>query len=329
MKATMRIGSLSVEGGEKKKGWLPLARTHSGDLKVPLMIANGSREGHTLLLCSGVHGNEYVGVESILHVFDRLSPGELSGQVVAVPFLNVPAFETVTREGPYDRLNLNRVFPGRPDGFLTERLADLVVSELFPKASHAIDLHGATLNDLQSDFSCLHMSDGRSLEMAKAFGLELIWDLDSGPSKPRYPGMPTSFNGCATAHGIPNIGVEVGGEGRCREEWVALAARGILNVLKLLGMIEGQPAGLPPRYRLVEGFWKSGRSGGLQRNHVALNAPVSRGQLIGTIVDLHGEPVEEVRSEIDGLVIGLRTLPKISPGEWTHWPVRVVREIPV
>jgi predicted deacylase len=328
MKLTMTIGSLSVEGGEKKKGWLPMARTYSGDLKVPLMIANGSREGPTLLLCSGVHGNEYVGLESILRVFDRLSPSDLSGQIVAVPFLNVAAFETITREGPFDRLNLNRIFPGRPDGFLTERLADLVVSELFPKVSHAIDLHGATLNDIQSDLSCLHLSDARSLEMAKAFGLELIWDLDSGPSKPRYPGTPTSLNGCATTHGIPNIGVEVGGEGRCREEWVGLAVRGVLNVLRLLRMIEGQPAGLPLRYRLVEGFWTSGRSGGLLRNHVAINSPVARGQLISTIVDLHGETIEEVRSEIDGLVIGLRTLPKISPGEWTHWPVRVVREIP-
>lgn len=328
MRTVFSIGGLAAGRGEKKKGWLPVARTHSGDLRVPLLLASGARDGPTLFLCSGVHGNEYVGLESILRVFDALDPERLAGGLVAIPFLNVPAFESATREGPHDRLNLNRIFPGRPDGFLSERLADLVVREVFPHVTHALDIHGATANDIQSDFACLHLSNGRSLELAKAFGLELIWDLDSGPSKPRYPGMPTSFNGCATAHGIPNMAVEVGGEGRCREEWVALTVRGIGNLMRRLGLLEGEPQGLPAVYRLVEGFWASGRSGGWLRNHVALGSAIREGQLIGTIVDLHGEAIEEVRSQIEGLVIGLRTVPKISPGEWTHWPVRVVREIP-
>jgi predicted deacylase len=161
--------------------------------------------------------------------------------------------------------------------------------------------------------------------MAKAFGLEMIWDLDSGPGKPTGATSPTSFNGAAMRSGVANIAVEIGGEGRCRSEWVDLAAKGILNVLRSLGMLGGEPEGLPSTYRVVEGFWRSGSAGGFIRNCVELNCTVTRNQLISTIVDLQGDTIEEIRSDLDGVIIGLRTLPKINPGDWTHWPVKVVK----
>jgi predicted deacylase len=321
MAKSFEIGDVKVEPGKKGNGWIRMAKTYYGELKVPVMIANGCEDGKTLFLCSGVHGTEYAGIDAILRLMESLDVSKLKGRVLAIPFLNVPAFESITRDGPFDSLNLNRIFPGKRDGFITERLANLVTEEVFPKINYAIDLHGATLNDLQVSICGFFMSEeGHSLQMAKAFGIETLWDLGSS-------GLKGTFNSTATEQGIPNIVVEVGGEGRCLEEWVQREIRGFMNVMKALDMVEGSPEGLPSKYQLTEGFYQHGTAGGFLRPMVKLSSPVKRGELLGSIIDLHGNVLEEVRSPMDGKVMGLRTLPKINPGEWTFWIGKTVREI--
>ena len=150
MKKVFEIGDLKVEPGKKGKGWIKMAKTYYGELKVPVMVVNGSEEGKTLLLCTGIHGTEYVGMDAILRLFDSLEASGVKGQVFAIPFFNVPAFETITREGPFDSLDLNRVFPGKKDGFISQKLANLMVEEILPKADYAIDLHCATEYNLQT-----------------------------------------------------------------------------------------------------------------------------------------------------------------------------------
>jgi predicted deacylase len=87
-----------------------LAKTYYGELKIPVIVLHGVSPGKKLLLSSGVHGTEYVGMDAMLRLVQELDTRKMKGTLVAIPFLNVPAFETVTREGPFDSLNLNRIF---------------------------------------------------------------------------------------------------------------------------------------------------------------------------------------------------------------------------
>lgn len=322
MKQAFEIGDLKVEPGEKGKGWIPFVQTYLGEIKIPVIVANGSEGDKTLLLLTGIHGTEYVGMEAILRLMETLDPTKVRGQVLAIPFLNVPAFEYTTRGGPRDNLDLNRVFPGRNDGYLSERLANLVVEQILPKADYAVDLHCAQPTDLQESICGFYLSEKEttSLEMAKAFGLRTLWDLSSF----RFGG---TVGATAREKGIPIIIVEMGGEGRCLEEWVQVELRGFQNLLKSLDMVDGEPEGLPASYEISEGFYRHGNTGGFLRPRVRLGSEVKEGQLLGTIVDLHGNVLEELSAPMEGRVLGLRTLPRISPGDWTFWVGRKVREI--
>ena len=322
MKKAFVIGDLKVEPGKIGKGWIFMAKNYSGDLKVPVIVANGSKEGKTLLLCTGIHGTEYVGMDAILRLIDSLDPTQLKGQLLCLPFLNVPAYEAITRGGAFDLLDLNRVFPGNKNGFMTQRLAHMLVNDIFPKVDFGIDLHCGQMNDLQTNICGFFLSkkDDTSLKMAKAFGIDILWNLSSS-------GLKGTFSDTATEKGIPNIVIEVGGEGRCLEEWVLLEIRGFLNVMKTLDMLKGELEGLPAKYELREGFYTSGNAGGFLRVKVKLRDDVDEGQVLGSVIDLHGNVLEEVRSPMKGKVLGIRTLPRIRPGDWTFWVARLVKKI--
>ena len=321
MAETFEIGDVRVNPGQKGFGWLKLANTYYGELKLPVLVVNGANPGKTLFLGSGIHGTEYVGMDAMLRLIHEIDPSALRGRVVAIPMINIPAFETVTREGPFDSLNLNRIFPGKKAGFLTEQIANLLMEMVLPHVDYAIDLHGATLNDMQINICGFEESDKiSSLDMAKAFGIETLWRMSTS-------GIQGSFTGAATAREIPSIIVEVGGEGRCKEEWVQFEIRGFKNVMKVLGMMEGKPEGLPSRYMIVEGFWQHTSAGGFLRPQVTLGDRIKKGTVLGAVIDLHGNTLEEMRSAIDGLIMGMRTLPKINPGDWSFWVGTVKEEI--
>jgi predicted deacylase len=317
----LKIGDMAVGSGKKGFGWLELGKTYSGPLRIPIIIVNGAKNGKTLYLGCGIHGTEYVGMDAMLRLVHEIDPSILNGRIVAIPMTHVPAFEAITREGPFDSLNLNRIFPGKKDGFITEKIANLLVETVLPKVDYAIDLHGATLNDMQINICGYEESDKiSSIDMAKAFGIEALWKMSTSPLK-------GTFTGAAKDMGIPSIIVEVGGEGRCKEEWVQFELRGFKNVMKTLKMIDGQLEGLPPRYLIVEGFWQHAGAGGLLRTHVKLGDRIKKGALLGTIIDFHGNTLEKITSPIDGLLMGMRTLAKIGPGDWSFWIGTIKEEI--
>jgi len=318
---TFQIEDVKVDPGKKGFGWLQLGKTYYGNLRIPIIVVNGANPGKTLFLGSGIHGTEYVGMDAMLRLIHEIDPLTLHGRIVAIPMINIPAFETVTREGPFDSLNLNRIFPGKKTGFVSEQIADLLMERVLPKVDYAIDLHGATLNDMQINICGFEESDRvSSLHMAQAFGIEALWKMSTS-------GIQGSFTGTATGKGIPSIIVEVGGEGRCKEEWVQFEIRGFKNVMKVLKMIEGTPEGLPSRYMIVEGFWQHASTGGFLRPQVKLGERIKKGTLIGSVIDLHGNTLEEMKAPFDGLIMGMRTLPKINPGDWSFWVGTVKEEI--
>src|SRR4029079_5619760 len=130
---------------------LPHSRDDSawGSISIPVTTIKGG-EGPTVLLTGANHGDEYEGPIALFDLANRLTADEVTGRVIIVPAMNYPAFRAGTRTSPIDKGNLNRSFPGRPDGSVTEKTADYFARTLLPMADVVLDFHsgGKTLDFL-------------------------------------------------------------------------------------------------------------------------------------------------------------------------------------
>ncbi|MEM7465051.1 MAG: succinylglutamate desuccinylase/aspartoacylase family protein, partial [Pseudomonadota bacterium] len=142
---------------------LPYSRDDSawGSIMIPIcVICNG--EGPTALLTGANHGDEYEGPVALQNLARDLQPEEISGRVIIVPFLNYPAFLSATRTSPIDKCNMNRIFPGKPDGSASEKIADYFQRKLLPEADVVLDFHsgGKTLDFVP--FAAAHIQENKA-----------------------------------------------------------------------------------------------------------------------------------------------------------------------
>ena len=290
------------------------------------MVVCGGRPGPTLGLVAGVHGDEYEGPEALRRFLGGLDPTQLRGAVVATPQANPPAFETGHRTGAIDRLDLNRAFPGRPDGFLTERIADLLVREVVTRADALIDLHGGGLAYALAPYVGFDRSPvpvgEASFALAKAVGFGLLYGAAPFPNVLRLE---------AAKRAIPAILVEAGGEGRLDLEVVAAVERGLRNLARHLLILDGEPEDLPTTYRVMRapaaGEFVHAPTGGFLLNQVRAGEEVETGQLLGRLVDPFGDELARLEAPVAGVVAELRTVPATRTGDWAYAVLPVVAEV--
>ena len=228
---------------------LPYSRDDSawGAVMIPItVIRNG--EGPTALLTGGNHGDEYEGPIALLKLANDLKPAEVSGRVIIVPAMNYPAFRAARRTSPIDAGNLNRIFPGRPDGSVTEKIADYFQRFLLPQADIVLDFHagGRTLNFLP--FAAAHElpdkeQEQRCIAAMEAFNAPYsmkLLELDA-------IGM---YDTAAEELGKVFVSTELGGGGSASARSVRIADRGARNLLIHAGILQGE-IGLQPTVRLA------------------------------------------------------------------------------
>ena len=301
----------------KASAWLEVSpRADGSDWRLPFLYVIGGTAGPTLLVLGAVHGDEYEGVETIPEVFRRVASDALRGALVMVPICNVPAYESVLRSSPIDGLNLARVFPGDPNGTLTQRIAYWIGQKLIQPADFVIDLHsGGVTAEIPSLIGFTHSDDElgrRSRAGALAFGASVIWEHPP----PMPPGRTLS---AATDFGVPAVYTEAVGGGYAHPSDVSCFTTGVINVMKHLDMLDGQPQLRPVTYHLSgDGNMDSVIStpvAGYFRSDVALLDEVSAGQRLGTVRDPFGEVVAEIRTESAGVVIMLRRIHRVHVGD--------------
>ena len=303
----------------RSKGHAVLAtglRPGGGNWQMPLLHATGSVRSPILVVTAAVHGNELEGVRAIPRVFQRLDPHRLKGTIVMVPVTNMPAFEANTRTSPIDNLNLARECPGKPDGTLTQRIADVLCQQLILQSDFYIDLHsGGPDMDIPTLVGYIHEESpvGRqSLAAAKAFGVPVLW----GHPPPVPPGRTISV---AHAAGIPSLYTETAGGGRAGLGAIEHYAQGVINVMSWLGMCSGamEPQG-PTLHLWGDGnldFLISAPCAGLFESEVALLAEVKKGHRVGAIRDVWGQELCAVQSNRDGMLLFLRNTPTVNAGD--------------
>ncbi len=211
---------------------------------VPVVSLMGG-PGPVLLLTGGTHGDEFEGPSAILRLVQGLDTDGLSGQVIAIPALNMPALAASSRVTPLDGGNLNRAFPGAARGGPTAMLAHFLETGILPRCDAAIDLHsGGKASVFASCTLPTATADpdlaARNMDLARAFGLPLVWRLGAHNDA-------RSVNSAAERAGVPMIATELSGGGGVDPEATDLAYKGILNVMRHLGMITGAVPEVHPR----------------------------------------------------------------------------------
>ncbi len=230
---------------------LPHSRDDSawGAVMIPItMMKNG--DGPTALITGGNHGDEYEGPVALFNFAGHTDISNISGRVFIIPAMNYPAFQVASRVSPIDQLNLNRIFPGRPDGTVTQIIADYFSRTLLPLADYVLDIHsgGKTLDFVP--FSACHKLDDPEQEARcdaamRAFGapfLVKMLEIDAG-------GM---YDTQAESMGKVFVTTELGGGGTTRTSTIEIAKRGVDNFLKHAGILAGEIETIHPESRYLD-----------------------------------------------------------------------------
>jgi predicted deacylase len=306
------VGSAEALPGAKGQGIVEVARRADGtSISIPVVVVNGQHDGPTLVVEAAVHGSEYPGVVAIWRLLEALDPNVLCGQVIAVPVANVPAFEVDNRVNPIDHQDMNRIFPGKPDGTLSERTAHALVTHIIGRADYFVDLHAASAGDIVP-VVITRESEGEVIELARATGLEHIWVSSVGDAK---LGPSTQY---AMQQGIPSLTIEAGGGRELYPEAVDAQLKAVTSVMRYLGMLEGEPDKPKRRLSFSANLWPQVGVGGFFHSHVVAGQRVKSGDRICSILDVYGREMERLEAPRDGVICLINKRCSVQPGTYAY-----------
>jgi len=288
---------------------------------VLVTVFHGARPGPVLALTAGVHGFEYVPILAAQRLRERVDPEALAGTVILVRLAHVAAFEQrVPFVNPFDRKNLNRVFPGRPNGTQAERIAWTLTTEVIRRADLHVELHGGDGAEWLEAFAGAYGGPraasqyAMSRRMALAFGFRNVVKYSMRTQAEVDQGR--SLNRQAVADGKPTVLVEIGENGRRDEPWVSTLVDGLGNLLRELRMVPGAARPARPDTRWFDDtVGVSARTTGLFTPVATEGRLVKAGESIGTIHDYAGRLIETVVSPIDGYLLYGITGPPVVDGD--------------
>jgi predicted deacylase len=275
-------------------------------VEIPYCVIEGREPGACLLVTAGVHGSEFCSIEAALRVM-KTDPDVLRGTLVVLPILNVRGFKQRSiYVMPEDGKNLNRMFPGKPDGSTSERLAHWLVTQVYPHADAYLDLHGGDLDESLVPFSLFPNGSDASRELAAVFGLPIA--VAAG-------GEGYTIN-AAHRIGVPSVLAEVSGNGLWDDATVGQMTDGIKRVMHRLGMTGGPIDPAPEETPNVVTMWvPPAPCDGLWYPAKDLSEPVENGEVLGQIRDVFGAVLAMIRSERAGFILYRLTSLSVNEGE--------------
>ena len=223
---------------ETRLEWIDIATMATGlDLRVAAHIVEGAHDGPTIGLTAGIHGDELLPMEVIRRVLAAIDPAVMKGRIVAIPVANPLAFETLTRHTPHDMHNLNRVFPGTADTWISEILARRLTEYLVPQIDALLDLHAGGAAPTVDYVYALN-----DLALSRSF---LFPTMYRGSS---YPGSLGTH--VIESTGKPVVVAEIGGGSQLDDRYLERGVAGVTNALRALGVLPGEVIA-PPRQTLL------------------------------------------------------------------------------
>ena len=284
---------------------LPHSRDDSawGSVMIPISVISGG-QGPTALLTGGNHGDEYEGPIALQDLASTLDPAMINGRVIILPMMNLPAFAVGRRCSPIDGGNMNRSFPGRPDGTVTQKIAHFIATELVPMADIVLDYHsgGRTLDFLP--FAAAHILPDKGQE-AKCVAAMKAFDAPYSMQMLEIDNV-GMFDTEVETQGKVFVTTELGGGGTSTAASVAVARKGARNLLIHAGILEGAPetAGSVMLDMPDARCFVFSEHPGLLEPMVDLGATVEEGQPIARLwsADRSGAPPRQLCARLSGLL---------------------------
>jgi predicted deacylase len=317
--ASFTVGPVTAAPGTTATGAITVAaRTGDHGTTIPISVVHGAKPGPVLALTAGVHGQEYAPVIALQRMLTSLDAKSLAGTVILVHVANMPSYLGRTiYYSPADGKNLNRVFPGRADGTLSERIALAITKEVIERATHVIDLHCGDGNESLRPYTYWITTGAPNVaaagkQMALAFGLDhIVVDRE----RPVDAAASIYLSNTAITRGKPALTIESGGLARTDEESIAAIERGVAGVMKHLGMRADGPSPVAQPLLLERSEVLRSGSTGIFYPAVERGQTVAQGALIGRVSDFHGKTLEEIKSPFAGEILYVIGTPAISKGE--------------
>lgn len=288
--------------------------------RIPVTVFHGTRPGPVLAITAGVHGYEFPAILAAQRLLEEIDAARLRGTVVLVRLAHVAAFEErVPYVNPYDRKNLNRVFPGRPDGTQTQRIAWVLTTEVIRRSDVLVELHSGDGAEWLEEFvgifegpRATRADTARAVGLA--FGLRNVIRYSMDTQQPSDSGR--SVNRQAVADGKPTVLVEIGENGRRETAFVEPIVNGVLNALRVLEMLDGAPMPARPDTRWFDATISvSATTTGIFTPAANRGYEVRKGARVGTVRDYEGRVVEEIVSPVNGYAMYGLAGPPVKAGE--------------
>lgn len=292
----LRIGTHSLKSGEKKQGYITVI---NDNMKLPVTMLCGTREGPAVLISAGVHGAEYIGIQTALELARELEPEQVSGKLIFLHMANPSACYSFTRfTVPEDGKNLNRVFPGKKDGSLSERIAYTMIHKLYKVIDCCLDLHAGDISEQVMPFVYFPGNAGaevveRSRAMARAADVAI---------RARSAATTGAYN-AAAIQGIPAVLIERGGGGVFSADELALYKQDVRNILIHLGVLEGQEIHRMPQQEVNKATYIEAGQDGLWYPYYQAGELFNKGALLGELKDIWGNCRQSCYAEYRGIVM--------------------------
>lgn len=295
-----------IPRGEQRDIRLKISETYLGDdLIMPIRVIRAKKPGPTVFITAAIHGDEINGTGIVHSLLAGESLNLKAGALIMAPVVNVFGFESHERYLP-DRRDLNRSFPGGSTGSLASRYAHRIMESIVGPADFGIDLHSAAFQRTNYPNVRADISNPDVRRLAKAFGCSLIVD-GKGPLG--------SFRREACRAGVPTIILEAGEPWKIEPGVVKIGEQGVRNVLIELGMLDGEI--IKPAYQTIvrKTTWVRATLGGLLKFHISAGDFIEKGQAIATNYSILGDVANVVKSPVEGIALGMTTMPAVKPGE--------------
>jgi predicted deacylase len=316
--AAITVGSAVAVAGQKVTGFLKVPAGVDAGMDLPVVIVQGSRPGPVVALVAGLHGTEYASIIALEKLIDRIDPAQLSGTAIILPLVNIASFEQkVPHINPVDRKNMNRFFPGKPDGTQTERALWLITREIVDKSDVLIDYHGGDLDEDLRPYTYWapvgrDPQDQISRHMSLAFGLDHIVIERDNPTDLRASKY---LDTTAALRGKPALVVEAGRAGTVDPGDVAALVDGTLNVLRYLKALPGPAPEIESPVWIEHVATVTSQQSGVFYPLVRRGTFAESGMRIGYVTDLFGKTIYEARAPEAGVVLYVCSVPSMKIGD--------------
>ncbi|KAI8063694.1 uncharacterized protein B0P05DRAFT_555340 [Gilbertella persicaria] len=295
--------------------WIKMVKQGLSEwLRLPVIVCRGTEDGPVVGITAAVHGNELNGVPCIHRVISEIDVNKLHGTVVAVPCVNVSGYLKFTREFA-DGRDLNRLFPGREDGFASQVYCYQLMNKVISQFNYLIDLHTASFGRVNSYYVRADMNDPISAIMARLQTPQVVL---------HNSGQDGTLRSAASARGIRAITVEIGNPQLFQNQYVQWSYIGVMRILDHLDMytLTYQPTaedmaalGPPNTILCSKGFWIYTKTGGVLEVYPGVNTIIKKGDLIARIKNIFGNVVDEYYAPCSGIVIGRSSNPVAMSGD--------------